>query len=541
MTLASATSGGCSTTCWCYILSVAPVVDLAADLKSIAFLSTQPHRLARTLGNALHSLGQVIPYDLAVLYRLKGQSLIPTTAHGPLSSERIRSRELQLEDFPTLARALDHGRPVALRAEHHASEEGDPYDGVLDLPHGHACMVIPLRSGDAPVGLITLDRQVCGSYSPNEVAVADVYAQLVSVALAFAEQAELLDRYRQQLELQNLSLSTHALASSSSGSSPAEVLERTANPAMARVLGLAKQVAKTSLPVLIRGETGSGKELLARALHDGSERAGRPFVALNCAAVPEHLFESELFGHTRGAFSGAVKERPGRFVAANGGTLFLDEIGDLPIVTQAKLLRALQEGSFEPVGSDATIKVDVRVIAASHVDLEAAIRERRFREDLYFRLAAVPLTLPPLRERPEDLVPLAIAKLRQLETRQRGPWELAPDAVEHLRLHPWPGNVRELLHTIERATVLVPAGLLRAEHLSPTAFEAPRSTPPPAGATELTSFADAERRHLQRALERSRGKIYGPDGAAQLLGLKPTTLQAKLKKHGLKGLRRGAD
>jgi transcriptional regulator with GAF, ATPase, and Fis domain len=513
---------------------VAHVLDLASDLKTIASLSTQPHRLARTLGNALHSLGQVIPYDLAVLYRLKGGSLVPATAHGPLSTERIRSRELQLDDFPTLARALDHGRPVALRAEHHASEEGDPYDGVLDLPHGHACMVIPLRSGDTPVGLITLDRQVCGSYSPSEVAVADVYAQLVSVALAFAEQAELLDRYRQQLELQNLSLSTHALGAATSAATPGEILERTASPAMTRVLGLAKQVAKTSLPVLIRGETGSGKELLARALHDWSDRAGRPFVALNCAAVPEHLFESELFGHTRGAFSGAVKDRPGRFVAANGGTLFLDEIGDLPLVTQAKLLRALQEGSFEPVGSDATIRVDVRVVAASHVDLEAAIRERRFREDLYFRLAAVPLTLPPLRERPEDLLPLAIAKLRQLETPQRGPWELAPDALLHLRRHGWPGNVRELLHTIERATVLVPAGLVHAEHLFAGAFEAPRSAPPPAPSLDVARFADAERTHLQRALEHTRGKIYGADGAAQLLGLKPTTLQAKLKKHGLK-------
>jgi transcriptional regulator with GAF, ATPase, and Fis domain len=509
---------------------VTHVLDFAADLKTIASLSTQPHRLARTLGNALHALGQVIPYDLAVLYRLNGSTLIAATAHGPLSSERIRSRQLQLDDFPTLARALDHGRPVALRAEHHASEEGDPYDGVLDLPHGHACMVIPLRSGETPIGLITLDRQVCGSYSPSEVAVADVYAQLVSVALAFAEQAELLDRYRRQLELQNLSLSSQPVASSESGAA----LEHTASPAMARVLELAKQVAKTNLPVLIRGETGSGKELLARALHDWSERSGRPFVALNCAAVPEHLFESELFGHTRGAFSGAVKERPGRFVAANGGTLFLDEIGDMPVVTQAKLLRALQEGSFEPVGSDATIRVDVRVVAASHVDLETAIRERRFREDLYFRLAAVPLTLPPLRERPEDLVPLALAKLRQLTTQQRGPWQLAPDAVRHLGEHRWPGNVRELLHTVERATVLVSAGVLRAEHLSACAFEGPRSAGRPGVETEVPSFADAERSHLQRALDQTRGKIYGVDGAARLLGLKPTTLQAKLKKHGLK-------
>jgi transcriptional regulator with GAF, ATPase, and Fis domain len=511
---------------------VSQVLDLASDLKAIASLSTQPHRLSRTLGAALHSLGQVIPFDLAVLYKLEGETLVPAASEGPLSSEAIRGHRLRLQEFPTLVRVLDHGRPLALHEEHHASAEGDPYDGVLDLPHGHACMVIPLRRDDSPIGLITLDRKVCQSYSAAEVSIADVYAQLASTALAFAQQAELLDRYRRQLELQNQSLATTAIGESESG----ECLQQTKSPAMVRFVELAKQVAQTALPVLVQGETGCGKELAARALHEWSDRARRPFVSVNCAAIPESLVESELFGHRKGAFSGAVKDRPGRFVAANGGTLFLDEIGDMPLVAQAKLLRALQEGSFEPVGSDETIRVDVRVIAASHADLETAIRERRFREDLYYRLAAVPLSLPPLRERAEDIVDLARRRLDALSaTSGRGPWTLEPCALEHLLEYPWPGNVRELLHTVERAAVVVGAGPIRGEHLSLGLFEGPKSDRrPAAAASAMLPFADAERRHLARALELTNGKIYGDDGAAALLELKPTTLQAKLKKHRLK-------
>lgn len=507
------------------------VLDLASDLKAIASLTTQPHHLGRTLGIALHSLAQVIPFDLAVLYRLDGAELVPLTTDGPLASDHIRGHRLLLADFPTVVRVLDHGRPMALREEHHASDEGDPYDGVLDLPHGHSCMLVPLRNGESPIGLITLDRKVCVPYSPIEVSFADVYAQLISVALAFAQQAQLLDRYRRQLELQ-----THTLLDSAPGESPfGDRLERTKSHAMQVFNQLAKQVAQTSLPVLIRGETGSGKELAARALHEWSERARRPLVFVNCAAIPESLVESELFGHKRGAFSGALKDRAGRFVAANGGTLFLDEIGDMPMLAQAKLLRALQEGTFEPVGSDETVRVDVRVIAASHVDLEQAIRERRFREDLYYRLAAAPLALPALRERREDIVDLARERLHDLTSSSRGPWTLEPCALQYLEEASWPGNVRELFHAVERATAIVPSGAIRREHLSAAPFEAAKlanDAPPPSG--PMLPFAEAERRHLQRALDLANGKIYGEGGAAALLRLKPTTLQAKLKKHRLK-------
>ncbi|MFK7999334.1 MAG: sigma 54-interacting transcriptional regulator [Polyangiales bacterium] len=504
------------------------VIDYAADLKAIASMSTQPDALSRTLGNVLQGLGQLISYDLAVLYRLDDARLKPVAKAGALASDLPADHQLELRDFPSIQRVLDHGRPSAQTEEHHSSHEGDPYDGVLDFPHGHSCMLIPLRTADEAVGVITLDRRVCQTYTDAELGLADVYGQLTSTALMFSDQAELLGRYRRQLEARNGIHDEHKNAHFCTW------LERSRSPSMVHFAKLAQQVAKTTLPIVIRGETGSGKEVVARALHQWSGRQAGPFVSVNCAAIPENLVESELFGHVKGAFSGALRDRPGRFVAANGGTLFLDEIGDMPLMAQAKLLRALQEGSFEAVGSDRTTRVDVRVIAASHVDLEAAIEAGRFREDLFFRLAAVPLFLPPLRERCEDILDLTRGRLEELARRDgKDPWTLAPCAVDFLKTHSWPGNIRELLYAVERAAALAPTSRIRREHFG----EAKHSTAPapePQNASELLSFAEAERRHLARALELSAGKVYGPDGAASILGLRPTTLQAKLKKHGLK-------
>jgi transcriptional regulator with GAF, ATPase, and Fis domain len=254
-------------------------------------------------------------------------------------------------------------------------------------------------------------------------------------------------------------------------------------------------------------------------------------VKLNCAAIPDNLVESELFGYVRGAFSGAVGDRPGRFLTANGGTLFLDEIGDMPLAAQAKLLRVLQEGTFEPVGSDRTVRVDVRVVVATHVDLPEAVRERRFREDLYFRVAVFPLRLAPLRERREDIAPLATHVLEDIAARRGlGPWTLSEDALAALTAGDWPGNVRQLVNTLERAAILRPRGTIGVEHLGLETGPAPLGAEPPG----FPSFEEAERAHLRAALERTRGKLYGKGGAAELLGLPPTTLQSKLRKLGLR-------
>ncbi|MGE3671444.1 MAG: sigma 54-interacting transcriptional regulator [Polyangiaceae bacterium] len=509
------------------------------DLRQLAALAVRPEAFQELLEGVLGSLASVIPYDLAVMYALQGDELVVRAADGPLATAEVRHHSLTLKRFPTIRRALNTRRAIALTEDHHAGDEGDPYDGVLDLPHGHSCMVIPLYSREKSLGLITLDRRECVPYSRESAALADVYGQLVSLAMMFAEQASLLARYRAQLEQQN-----RLLVEEAGGASVAcRRIETSRSSAMRHLSTLAQQVAASDLPVLIRGETGSGKEVLANAVHGWSPRVDGPFVKVNCAAIPENLVESELFGHVKGAFSGAVKERPGRFVTANGGTLLLDEIGDMPLAAQAKLLRVLQEGSFEPLGSDRTVRVDVRVIAASHVDLERAILDGRFREDLYYRLAAFPLDIPPLRERIEDVVILAEDILEQLKGRQgRGPWQLSRAAKQELESRPWPGNVRELANALERATIVQPSGVIEPVHLGPAlgagakallaanSAALDRVTAKPA---RVMSFEENERSHLERALSATHGKIYGPDGAAKLLGLKPTTLQSKLKKHGI--------
>ncbi|MFT6162739.1 MAG: transcriptional regulator with GAF, ATPase, and Fis domain [Myxococcota bacterium] len=303
---------------------------------------------------------------------------------------------------------------------------------------------------------------------------------------------------------------------------------------MRELAQLARQVAVTDLPVLVQGETGTGKEVVCQALHTWSDRREGPYIKLNCAAIPEALVESELFGHVKGAFSGADRSRDGRFVTANGGTLLLDEIGELPLSAQAKLLRVLQEGQFEPVGSDETISVDVRVLAATNVDLHAAVADGRFRQDLMYRLAVFPLTLPPLRSRAEEIAPIAESFLHSEHRRsRRGPWSLPEATLEVMRAAPWAGNVRELLNALERATIVVRAGPLSPRDLGLGAAELVRTVPTPVVAHDLTWEAN-ERAYLEQLLDGSDGRLYGSGGAAERAGLKPTTLRSKLVRFGLR-------
>lgn len=506
------------------------LIDYTSDLKDLARLAGEPDALESVLGRALDSLAGIVPYDLAAVLEIEGDDLRVRAARGPLARPEVRRHRIALRRFPTVRRALETRRSIALLEHHHDSDEGDPYDGVLDLPAGHSCMVVPLFNGDRNLGVITLDRSVCDPYPPEVVSLADAYGQIVALAFAYGEQAQLLDRYRRRLEEHTRLLAEEAGRPSDAGAR----LEASRSPAMRRVARQARQVAVTDTPVLILGETGAGKEVLAQAIHDWSARRDQPFVKINCAALPENLVESELFGHVKGAFSGATGARPGRFLTANGGTLLLDEIGDLPPGAQAKLLRVLQEGTFEPVGSDQTVKVDVRVLAATHVDLHRAVAEGRFREDLLYRLDVFPLTVPPLRERPEDIVPIAEDILRGLAQRTgRGPWTLPPGTAAHLRAHAWPGNVRQLVNALERATILRPAGAL-----DPSLFDAPERRAHPTPATlaandPVPTLEEVQRRHIEAVLRRTSGRIYGEGGAAALLGLKPTTLQSRMKKLGI--------
>jgi DNA-binding NtrC family response regulator len=310
--------------------------------------------------------------------------------------------------------------------------------------------------------------------------------------------------------------------------------------AMQRVFETIQKVAETDLTVLIRGESGTGKELVAHALHERSARRGGPFVPVNCAAISRELVESELFGHEKGAFTGAEARRIGRFEAAHGGTIFLDEIGDMAPETQAKVLRVLQERSFERVGGAKPLAVDVRVVAATHRDLERDVREGRFREDLYYRLQVVEIDLPPLRERREDVPALAARFLAQLGERLgRPPKRLAPEALARLAAHGWPGNVRELRNAVERTAVLAPGDEIAAGDLAlpePGAAADPRAVE---GAPPGLSFGEAkrgaverfERAYLLRALRAHGGNV---SRTAEAIGMVRQSLQQKIRELGLR-------
>jgi formate hydrogenlyase transcriptional activator len=302
------------------------------------------------------------------------------------------------------------------------------------------------------------------------------------------------------------------------------------SPALRRVLEQIAQVAATDSTVLIQGETGTGKELVARAIHDASARRERPLVKLNCAALPRELVESELFGHEKGAFTGALQQRRGRFELADGGTLFLDEVGELPLDTQAKLLRVLQEREFERVGGSRSLRVDVRVIAATNRDLQSQVAAGRFRSDLYYRLNVFPIVVPPLRERRDD-VPRLVQHFAAKAARKLGRTldGVSPAFIERASAYDWPGNIRELENVVERAMIMSRGPMLDgAALLSPSAGPT-APAPMPVAAT----LEEMERVHIRRVLEDTHWQIEGDRGAARALGLNPSTLRGRLRKLGI--------
>ncbi len=317
--------------------------------------------------------------------------------------------------------------------------------------------------------------------------------------------------------------------------------------AMRHVLDLVRAVARTPAAVLVRGESGVGKELVARAIHSASDRADKPLVRVNCASIPRELFESEFFGHVRGAFTGAVKDRMGRFELADGGTIFLDEVGEIPLSEQSKLLRVLQEGELERVGDDRTRRVDVRIVAATNRRLERDVAEGRFRRDLYFRLNVFPIEVPPLRARKEDILPLAEHFLRMHQARHgRRGLSLTDEDRALLLGYGWPGNVRELAHAVERAVILSPSAPLRIDLPEPLPFA---SMKPPPGSVRAAAGAVApsppvarsvddlrrlEVEMIRDALDASGGRISGKGGAAERLGLSPSTLRDRIKALGIR-------
>lgn len=357
-------------------------------------------------------------------------------------------------------------------------------------------------------------------------------ADHAATAIANASAFDAIERLKQKLEAENAYLRQELFDVASVGGIVGKSYH------LQRVLNQVEMVAPTNATVLVSGESGVGKELVAREIHQRSIRKEQPLIKVNCASIPKDLFGSEFFGHTKGAFTGAVSLREGRFAAADGGTLFLDEIGEIPLDLQCKLLRVLQEGEFERIGDDKTMKVNVRIIAATNRNLEKEVAAGRFREDLFFRLNVFPIKLPPLRERKADIAPLADHFLKRCRKNMNRPQlKLTFGHIQLLESYDWPGNCRELQNIIERAAIVSQSGKLKLE-LPFSAQVEGKESKEPVGNSQNKILTEKEMLALQRkntlkALQQCHWKVYGEDGAAELLGLKPTTLNTRIKKMNL--------
>ena len=356
----------------------------------------------------------------------------------------------------------------------------------------------------------------------------------IAAAIANAQAFEEIEKLRSQLELENAYLKEEVLEAQSFG----EIVGK--SPPLQAILHKIEVVAPTDAGVLILGESGTGKELVAREIHKRSQRSDGPMIRVNCASIPKELYGSEFFGHTKGAFTGAFRDREGRFAAADGGTLFLDEIGEIPLDLQSKLLRVLQEGTYEKVGEDRTRKANVRIVAATNQSLEKEVQKGRFRKDLYYRLNIFPIEVPSLLERIEDIPLLAIHFLRHCSKKLNlKTARLTKPHIVQLQNYDWPGNIRELQNVIERALITAKNGKIHFDLPETLSESGPRSDINLSTSSENEVFPEFEMRRREKentrnALEEAGWKIYGEGGAAELLGIKPTTLISRMKKMGIK-------
>ncbi len=479
---------------------VAAAADLTADLSAEA----RYQRLVTAVKT-------VFPCDAAAVLTLRDHTLVPAAITGLLPE--TMGQVFLPSEHPRLAAILASEAPVLFSADEAMS---DPYDGLVEgsEDHGlgavHACMGCTLRVGGEVVGILTLDALEPGALDAIDPEVLQLF---VALAAAAVQTAEMINALRRAADRQGRV--AHHLLAESMRRGGGEILGR--SDAMEALRQDILTVAASELTVLVTGETGTGKELVARTIHARSARSSQPLIYINCAALPESIAESELFGHVQGAFSGAVRERMGKFELADGGTLFLDEIGEMPLSVQPKLLRALQFGEIQRVGSDRQLTVDVRVIAATNRDLEAAVEAHGFRADLYHRLSVYPIQVPPLRDHIGDVPLLTGHFLDQARARMGKKLRLGAEARESLASYDWPGNVRELEHVIARAAVRAaradsdaPVITIQTHQLSLNPSAAPAPTRP-AGEphpepVDFVAAVDAYKTRLIRdALDRSDG------------------------------------
>ncbi len=429
--------------------------------------------------------------------------------------------------------AITTGLPCLARGS-----ELDRYPGevvnILRAEGVQAICCVPLIHRDRTFGTLNLASRRLDTFTPADVELLQPVGAQIAIAVENALAFKEIDALKDKLAVEKLYLEEEIRSELNFEEIVGE------SSALKRALGQVELAAPAGTTVLLLGETGTGKELFARAIHNLSPRRDRTFVKINCAAIPSGLLESELFGHEKGAFTGAINQKIGRFELADKGTLFLDEVGDIPLELQPKLLRVLQEQEFERLGSTRTQRVDVRVVAATNVDLSKLVTQRAFRNDLYYRLNVFPIQIPALRERQED-IPLLVRYFVQRFSRSLNKEvEYIPaDAMEALVRYPWPGNVRELENLIERAVLLSPGKELRIplselKSGGPVAAEGNSFTASPSLASSISTLEEAERQHILRALKQTQWRIAGPKGAATLLGMKRTTLQARMRKLGIR-------
>ncbi len=412
---------------------------------------------------------------------------------------------------------------------------------------GFSEVILPLRIEDHDVGLLVLRAKGKNRYSKEHVALITSVREPFSIATSNALKHKKVLELTDHLSRDNLFLKEEL--QTKSGVDIVGV-----GGGLREVVTLVEKVAVHSNTILLMGETGTGKEVIANAIHRSSPRCDGPFVKVNCGAIPETLIDSELFGHEKGAFSGAIARKIGRFERADGGTIFLDEIGELPLPAQVRLLRVLQNKEIERVGGTASIPVDIRVIAATHRDLEKMVAQKMFREDLWFRLNAYPIIIPPVRQRRED-IPALITYLLRTKSKElgfRSPPEIAPGAMTYLMEYPWPGNVREMENVVERALIQNKGRILSLDHFNLSSQKC-SSTPSEemnkclfpclaklsqgdracSDEAEVLTLDEVVEHHIHRVLTKTGGKIHGPNGAAELLETNASTLRSRMKKLGI--------
>jgi anaerobic nitric oxide reductase transcription regulator len=511
--------------------AITALLDIARDLTASLVAQDRYDRLLR-------AIRRVIPYDAACLLRLEGDDLVPVAGHGLVREALVR--RYRRRDHPRLDAILRSPEPVRFPPD---SPLPDPFDGLLEedpraLERIHACLGCALTEGGEVIGALTADALEPHAFDAFDAPFLATLGALAGAALRTTGLIEALERRAEQRGRVARELQRHAIETSG------EMVG--ASPALQRLLQEIAVVAASDLTVLVTGETGVGKERVAHQVHDLSPRRDEALIHVNCAALPEAIAESELFGHVAGAFTGAVRDRAGKFEVADGGTLFLDEVGELPLVLQPKLLRALQSGEIQRVGSDRVHRVDVRVVAATNRDLEREVARGHFRADLYHRLAVFPLRVPPLRERRED-VPLLAAHFADAARRRLGlgPVRLAEAVRGRLAAAEWPGNVRELENVVSRAVLRASAArergapvLVEPRHVDvdaagPTApsTDEPADAPAPPGRPLAERVRDYQRRLVREAVERNSGSWAA---AARELGMHRSNLHHLARRLGLR-------